>query len=494
MTEQERLKILETNKPQSYFQATGLNPFAKPPLDRIGVEDYLKSIGRATTDFTGVKQLGENQFDISGVIPPVSLPTAETAGGLPENGLGIGGNIDYSSLLKDLSGGNIASSVNIEELVANQMAATQAELAKTRTQREENIKKQFEPLKEQVTEEGKKAIGGIQAVSARGGGLGASNIAEGMIRDQEKANKLVLADLEAKIVSAIASDDATKKKEYMDTYAQVIDQQDKLFNQKIKSSEIKLKAIDTLMGIKTAEAGITGYYDGKETLTREQIEKNYNIDLTKLGLDESQFNETMILNQSKFEEDKKQFGETQTLDKMKLNLQKSKDSSDSQLQFQTLLNNTPAGQRVEVILGDGTKLSGSGRFRYASEASGGSSILSDDDATFYPLLVQDEKTGEYAVSPDKIDLFISQKGVDRLTAFNKANALADKYNSERKEIQKQQLDKKEQTYKEQGLGYFGTGAKRRIDVPLEIGVEAFKQIYNLPENIYDTFWTGLFGD
>jgi len=274
MTEQERLKILETNKPQSYFQATGLNPFAKPPLDRTGVEDYLKSIGRATTDFTGIKQLGENQFDISGVILPESLPNTDTAGGLPENGLGIGGNFDYSSILKDLSGGNIASSVNIEELVANQMAATQAELEKTRTQREENIKKQFEPLKEQVTAEGEKAIGGIKAISARGGGLGASNIAEGMIRDQEKANKLVLADLEAKIVSAIASDDATKKKEYMDTYAQVIDQQDKLFNQKIKSSETRLKVIDTLMGIKTAEAGITGTYNGQKTLASKTLDLN----------------------------------------------------------------------------------------------------------------------------------------------------------------------------------------------------------------------------
>ena len=199
----------------------------------------------------------------------ITLDSTEALGGLPESPPPIPYQDYITDIMNNFSEMGIRSSVDIQQMFQEQLATQQAEVEKTRAAREARIKEQFAPQISEAKEYGEKAIGGVKAISTRAGGLGASSIQEGMIRDQEKANNKMMADITARMSDAIARDDQNEISKVNTMYQQAVAMQDKIWQQKMQFMETKLKAMEVVSGMETREAGITGYYKGKPTLEAE---------------------------------------------------------------------------------------------------------------------------------------------------------------------------------------------------------------------------------
>jgi len=260
-----------------------------------------------------------------------------------------------------------------------------------------------------------KEAGGLTAMGAKGGkaGVGFDSIVADQIEQTKKTLAKNLVDIDAALNAAKLNNDTATfdkiskiRKEASDAYYQAL------------SASIQQKQLEI------------------QQLTAD---RTYGLDLAKMNMSQNQFDEQMALNTSQFEENKNQFGLTQAMEKWKTTISQTESAADREISFQTLLNNTPLGQTVNINLPDGTVKSGVGRFQYASKDGGageGQFKLSADDSQYMPLLTtldaNGKDTGIYQVNPNAIDLYISQKGGDRLTAANKANALADKLNAAKK--------------------------------------------------------------
>ena len=335
--------------------------------DIFGVEvPFQEQISAARSNI--IAQYGEaigNQMLGSATPEQISQWSVRQFGGLPTTPPSQPG---YDPLA-GLQAGGISTSVDIGKTIQEQLAQV-GETTEEKMARRAGLREMFRPLQLEAEEAGQKALSGIEAISARAGGLGASAVKEGLIKEQQKVTNKMMTDIQGRMAEAMLNSDSDAYTRAREDYKLASDMQDRLFRQQLDLANARLNQLSTLTGLGIQEAGVTGVYKGAPTLNAQQIAQQYNLDLQKLGIDEKQFNQQMNFNQQQFEESKRQFGVNQALDKLKMDISKSQDSTDTQLKFQTLLNSTPSGQKVSITLPNGQVLSGIGREKITGTGAG----------------------------------------------------------------------------------------------------------------------------
>ena len=257
---------------------------------------------------------------------------------------GVGGT-DFASLLSNAESSGLLQS---SEDVASEVSAMEAD----REKRKQQIQDQFAPELQGLETEKERGTTGAQAQGYRLGGMGFSTVGKENIDKEIDFRNKQIARMKQLESDAIANNDFEYAKEI------------RTFKENAKKERLDM------LKWSFEQEKQSEQFERQQSLSETTAERNYGLNLRELDMNQTQFDEQMDFNQKQFDESIKQFGETMAYNKLKDSISQAESAADREIQFQTLLNNTPAGQSVSITLPDGTTKTGVGRERIAGVGGG----------------------------------------------------------------------------------------------------------------------------
>jgi len=257
---------------------------------------------------------------------------------------GVGGT-DFASLLSNAESSGLLQS---SEDVASEVSAMEAD----REKRKQQIQDQFAPELQGLETEKERGTTGAQAQGYRLGGMGFSTVGKENIDKEIDFRNKQIARMKQLESDAIANNDFEYAKEI------------RTFKENAKKERLDM------LKWSFEQEKQSEQFERQQSLSETTAERNYGLNLRELDMNQTQFDEQMDFNQKQFDESIKQFGETMAYNKLKDSISQAESAADREIQFQTLLNNTPAGQSVSITLPDGTTKTGVGRERIAGAGGG----------------------------------------------------------------------------------------------------------------------------
>lgn len=344
---------------------------------------------------------------------------------------------DFTAALQGILPQGLASSMNFEDIFSNNMEGQIKDLSE---RNRAILESQRQAALEGGKIQGAKELGTTKGVlaDATGGELGFSSIEKSIIDNQVSRNEKRLRDINTEFNKALLDNDSQTVQLLSQERQQRIQnllQLDSLVINRLNAAlgvqrENRLAqegAVTKDINILSALSGIPAGQEvtiGGQTYTGLAQEE---IDPFFKGGDVVDIMQTLPLGQT-VELLDPNTGETISLTGL----------AQPDANTQVIQSTDAAGNLTITTIDKATgKIVGqvsAGKVGKPSAGGGGSSTtgltLSGTDQQYFPLLDFNQETGQYEVSTDKVESYISQKGDDRLTVANRAGALADQLNAE----------------------------------------------------------------